>query len=130
MDREKEYKEWFYIAGEDLESAVFLQNKIPTPLEITCFLCQQSAEKYLKGYLVYHSTVFEKNHNLIVLNKKCMKIEKDFKQITNECVSLNPYSVEVRYPYHMDLTEYDMKQAITHAQKIKDFILTKVGEIG
>jgi HEPN domain-containing protein len=26
----------------------------PTPVEVICYHCQQSAEKYLKGYIVLH----------------------------------------------------------------------------
>jgi HEPN domain-containing protein len=43
--------EWFAFADNDLKSAKFLLRMHPTPLEIICYLCQQSAEKYLKGFI-------------------------------------------------------------------------------
>ncbi|WP_282433370.1 HEPN domain-containing protein [Desulfosporosinus sp. FKA] len=38
-------------AETGLQSALFLLNMHPAPLEIICYHCQQSAEKYLKGYI-------------------------------------------------------------------------------
>lgn len=37
-------KEWFMFANNDLNSAEFLLNMKPLPLEIICYHCQQSAE--------------------------------------------------------------------------------------
>jgi len=37
----------------DLNTAEYLKNMKPLPIEIICYHCQQSAEKYLKGYLVF-----------------------------------------------------------------------------
>ena len=52
---ERDYMaEWFQYASIDMASAEHLANTMrPQPLEIICFLCQQSAEKNLKGYLLY-----------------------------------------------------------------------------
>ena len=43
--------EWFKMARIDFESANFLLNMKPAPLEIICYHCQQCAEKSLKGLL-------------------------------------------------------------------------------
>lgn len=40
-------KEWFEFAKRDLEAAKFLMDMYPKPLEIICYHCEQSAEKYL-----------------------------------------------------------------------------------
>jgi HEPN domain-containing protein len=45
----KEAQEWQRLAAMDLNTAEYLQNMSPLPLEIICYHCQQSAEKYLKG---------------------------------------------------------------------------------
>ena len=39
------YSEWFEFAKRDLESAKFLINMHPVPIEIICYHCEQSAEK-------------------------------------------------------------------------------------
>ncbi len=44
--------EWFAFADNDLKSAKFLLRMHPTPLEIICYLCQQSAEIF-KGLLLW-----------------------------------------------------------------------------
>lgn len=46
MDNNKIYTEWFEFAKRDLESAKFLMNMHPRPIEIICYYhCEQSAEK-------------------------------------------------------------------------------------
>ncbi len=62
MDKKEAAKEWFKIAESDLSSAVFLQKMRPTPVEIICYHCQQSAEKYLKGFLSLKEEI-QKTHD-------------------------------------------------------------------
>lgn len=52
MDNKTGAQEWFDLAVMDMRSAEYLTNMKPVPIEIICYHCQQSAEKYLKGYLV------------------------------------------------------------------------------
>jgi HEPN domain-containing protein len=49
MDYKTVSEEWFQYADSDFEAAKFLQSMRPVPLEIICYHCQQSGEKYLKG---------------------------------------------------------------------------------
>ena len=58
MDKDDIAKEWFKIAETDLESAEYLQKMVPVPIEIICYHCQQSAEKYFKGYLILKGNDF------------------------------------------------------------------------
>jgi HEPN domain-containing protein len=44
--------EWLTYAETDLNSAEFLLNLKPLPVEVICYHCQQSAEKCLKGNLL------------------------------------------------------------------------------
>ena len=57
-------REWFKIAETDLSSAEFLQSMTPVPFEIICYHCQQSVEKYLKGYLALKGEEIKKTHDL------------------------------------------------------------------
>ncbi|MBK1810776.1 HEPN domain-containing protein [Clostridium sp. YIM B02505] len=117
MDNDKIYEEWFVYAKRDLESAKFLINMYPKPIEIICYHCEQSAEKYLKGYLIRNGNKIERTHDLVVLNNKCKVIDKSFAAIEDECIELVPYGVQVRYPYQLDVTEDDMTSAIECAEK-------------
>lgn len=103
MDNNKIYTEWFEFAKRDLESAKFLMNMHPRPIEIICYHCEQSAEKYLKGYLIKAGNKIERTHDLVLLNNKCKAIDKSFEIIEDECIELVPYGVQVRYPYQLDV---------------------------
>ncbi|NOZ61666.1 MAG: HEPN domain-containing protein [Calditrichaeota bacterium] len=126
MDNRALAKEWFDIAAVDLSSAKYLQNMHPVPIEIICYHCQQSSEKYLKGFLALKGHEIIKTHDLILLNNLCCKHDADFERIEEECLRLTDYGVNIRYPYLMDLNMDDMKLAIKDANKIQNFILEKV----
>ena len=122
MDNRTISKEWFDIADKDLSSAKYLQNMHPIPIEIICYHCQQSAEKFLKGYLAEKSHKTIKTHDLILLNNLCKKFNDEFKLVEEECLRLTDYGVNIRYPYPLDLNIDDMKLAIKDAEKIGDFV--------
>lgn len=126
MDNDKIYEEWFEFAKRDLESAKFLINMYPKSIEIICYHCEQSAEKYLKGYLIKNGNKIERTHDLVLLNNKCKNIDGSFHIIEDECIELLPYGIQVRYPYQLDIIEEDMINAIDCAEKIKKFIKGKI----
>jgi hypothetical protein len=86
-------------------SANFLQDMHPIPVEIICYHCQQSAEKYLKGYLAFKEEEILKTQDLLALNSLCQKYDKKFLSINEECLRLTDYGVNIRYPYPMDLNK-------------------------
>lgn len=122
MNNKEVANEWFEFAKRDLESARFLMNMHPMPIEIICYHCQQSAEKYLKGYAALNGSSIAKTHDLVILNKICKNYNKDFITIDDECVELVVYGVQVRYPYELEVNEQDMKFAIECADKIEKFL--------
>ncbi|MGL6101310.1 MAG: HEPN domain-containing protein [Fusobacteriaceae bacterium] len=123
MDEKDIALEWFKFANEDLSSAEFLLNKVPTPLEIICYHCQQSAEKYLKGFLLLNGEKLQRTHDLIFLNNICKKYSSEFENIEDDCLELIDYGVEVRYPMNIQLNDYDVKTALKSAEKIKQLIM-------
>lgn len=125
MDNSQLAQEWFDIAEIDLSSANHLLTMHPRPIEIICYHCQQSSEKYLKGFLVLNNHEVIKTHDLIILNKLCRDYDVEFKHIEDECLRLTDYSVNVRYPYPFDLNEEDMNLALKDAEKVKEFVLQK-----
>lgn len=128
MDNKEIAREWFELADYDLKSAVFLLNMKPKPLEIIAYHCQQSAEKYLKGFLAFHGGEIKKTHDLVSLNQQCQKYDSSFRDIMEECINLTDYGVQVRYPFHIDIEEQDVKSAIKDTEKIKAFVLVKVND--
>ncbi len=125
MDNTDIAKEWFKIAEADFSSAEFLQNMQPIPIEIICYHCQQSAEKYLKGFLALKGEEIKRTHDLVLLIKECQKYDENFETIEEDGFMLTDYGVNVRYPFPMDINESDMKIAVKNAYKIKDFVLAK-----
>lgn len=126
MDKHNIVNEWLSIADMDMASANFLQDMHPTPVEIICYHCQQSAEKYFKGYLAFKEKEVLKTHDLLVLNNLCQKYDKEFLSINEKCLRLTDYGVNIRYPYPMDLNKSDMEIALNDSRKIKIFILSKI----
>lgn len=113
----------------DLASAEHLLNMHPTPVEVICYHCQQSAEKYLKGYLVLRGKNPPKTHDLDELCKLCSETHDDFGRIADLCSDLTAYGVQTRYPAGPTLEERDMSQALGGAQEIRDFILSLAPEL-
>lgn len=111
--------EWFNFAENDLKSAKFLLQMKPQPLEIICYHCQQSAEKYLKGYIAFKGGELIKTHDLTLLNKVCIEYDGDFQVIMDDTIELIDYGVHVRYPFHLELEEDDARKAIESAEKFK-----------
>jgi len=124
MDRTEELRQWFTIAEEDLGIAKHLAAMYrPTPIERICNLCQQSAEKDLKGYLFFNEVEFPKTHNLIDLLDMCAQIQSDFENFVRKCQFLTNFAVLPRYPNELQITEEDAKNAIRFAEEIKEFVL-------
>jgi HEPN domain-containing protein len=109
----------------DLSSAAYLKNMEPVPVEIIYYHCQQSAEKFLKGYLAFQGDAIRKTHDLVLLNKLCQVHEGEFKQIEDECLNLTGFGVQLRYPFPIEIDEADVALALKNALHIKDFVFLK-----
>ncbi|WP_366922090.1 HEPN domain-containing protein [Metallumcola ferriviriculae] len=123
MDNVTQAQEWQRFAAMDLDSAEYLLKMRPVPIEIVCYHCQQSAEKYLKGNLILCGKNPPKIHDLDELCKLCTKLSDTFKNIADHCSDLTAYGVHSRYPTELMLEEQDMQQALQGAKAIQDFIL-------
>ena len=124
MDRQEELRQWFAIAEEDLGVAKHLATMYrPTPLERICNLCQQSAEKDLKGYLFLNRVEFQKTHDLRILLTMCTNLNPDFAQFRKQMIYLNNFAVMPKYPNDLQITKNDAKTAIRFAEEIKDFVV-------
>ena len=119
-------EEWFKIAEADLASANYLQNMKPVPVEIICYHCQQSAEKFLKGYLAFLGMEIIKTHDLVHLNKCVLEHDEEFRAFENDCQMISDYAVTARYPFPVDIDKSDMSLALQGASRIKQFVLSKV----
>ena len=103
-------------------------NMRPTPLEIICYHCRQSAEKALKAFLIHSKIKPEKTHDLESLRNECIKINESFVELEDECLRLNRYSSQPRYPMTIELTETDTNLALKYCKKISGFVKGKITE--
>jgi HEPN domain-containing protein len=114
--------EWFRFGDMDLDAAEPLQSHRPQHLEIICFHCQQSAEKYLKGYLIFSGLEQPPRiHDLRKLRQLCLEYDEQFDLIADACEALTIYGVQPRYPDEIYIDEPIMKKALAYAQQIKAF---------
>jgi HEPN domain-containing protein len=127
MDKDKELKQWFSKADDDLTSAEYLATMHhPRPEGIICFHCQQSAEKYLKGFLFQNNIGFPNIHDLIRILELCEAVNPQFSIILPKCNTLNRYSVVPRYPDELEIIPEDTNNAIRYAKDIRDFVATNL----
>ena len=121
----QEHEGWLKIADED-----FLLAKLAIKNELfssVAYHCQQAAEKYLKGYLVFNKKKVIKTHDLTKLVVLCNYIDNDFSKLYVSSEKLNPFSTKFRYPTEFDIPDLETaKAAISNAKKIMNFVLKKI----
>ena len=114
--------EWFRFADTDLNVANHMLSMHPQPLEAICYHCQQSAEKYLKGYLIFRGILNPpKIHNLDTLCDMCEPYDTRFEELQKFCETLTIYGVQPRYPHELFIEESDMQKALEYAHQIQNF---------
>jgi HEPN domain-containing protein len=122
--------EWTYLSQRDYEAALILAKQFRPPIEVVCYLCQQSAEKILKAYIAANSETPPKTHDLTILLDRNKQHFSDFDKYARSCTTLTMYASDTRYPPRMSLTESDMNQAIKDAGEILEFTKSKLKELG
>ena len=124
MGKNEILQQWLNKGKEELMSAEYLSTmRHPTPDETICYLCQQSAEKYLKGFIFSHDIEPEKTHDLKDLLEVCKIYNKEFSTLDSGAYILTRYAVLPRYPNELGVTEEDMKNAIAYAKSVQEFVL-------
>ena len=59
---------------------------------------KESVEKYLKACLVFYDDPTERTHIITQLIDKCVENSNDFSIISDICMELDNYGLELRYP--------------------------------
>ena len=117
----EEVQEWLEIADRDFDSALILNEATRRHYEVIFYLCAQSVEKYLKGYLVFNDIVPEKTHDLVKLNIMCAKINTDFQDIYDICKFLTTFATDIRYPNKYEVTDGDVVPCHRRSRKNQKF---------
>lgn len=113
-------KQWIDIAEEDLALAKRgLSVSSGISYRIICFHSQQSAEKYLKAYLIFHEVEFPYTHNITTLPYLCSNIDKFAEQLRSAEV-LTAYATAMRYPgEYRKLKKTDAQKSVKLAEKVR-----------
>jgi HEPN domain-containing protein len=116
-------EEWLRLSNMDLITAhrIFELHR-PMPHEIICFHAQQSAEKIIKGFLVFKNVMPPKTHDLTKLTKMCIEFDDGFNMFRQEADTLTQYGVLPRYPAGLELEEADSEKALKYADKIMEYV--------
>lgn len=125
----KEVKNWLLKAMNDYKTAEKLLNQPEDEIitDTLCFHCQQTVEKCLKAFLVFHNVEFEKVHSLEYLTKLCTNVDPEFENLYGVVKMLGDYAIEIRYPDEFYIpTVEEAKESFEKATIVKDFILKKL----
>ena len=116
-------RNWFKKARRDLLSAKRLARGREPYLDTAIYHCQQTVEKALKGWLVYHDQSFEKTHDLRLLVTMASEVEPRFVEWFEIAEQVSPYATAYRYPGQiLEPTEEEFQQVLKAAGRFYDFI--------
>ena len=118
---------WFKVADEDLLAAEHELRYEDAVLRTICFHSQQSVEKYLKGFLIYHNIEYPFTHNITLLISKIKEFELAIEFSDLSADLLTAYAVEARYPDpDIIISQERAKQAFLIALEVKNRIMQKL----
>ena len=114
------------MAQKDLRSAKILFDN-DADNEIVCFHCQQTLEKYLKGYIIAMTGELQEGHNLLKLCKKAMFHDNKFNEFLKDMAFVNVFYIETRYPALDPLIV--SKEDTEECFRIVNEVLAKINEL-
>ena len=89
---------WLMKSRRDLLSAKRLARGADPYFDTAIYHCQQSVEKAVKGWLVFHDRSFEKTHDLRLLVTQASEVDGKFSNWLDVAVQVSPYATAYRYP--------------------------------
>lgn len=116
-------REWIRRAENDYRTARHLLESGEDYAYGVTFHAQQTAEKYIKAFLVWHQIEFKKTLDIALLIELAASLVPEFKKILAGAVELTPYGVEYRYPGdYPDVTVADAEKSFQLAMSVRDEI--------
>ena len=120
--------EWLNKADEDFEFAKVNFEEGRNFYPQICFHFQQSAEKYLKAFIVAKELEFKKIHDLSMLLKQCQSAAPLLAVLREDCEFLAAFYMESRYPVHWptNFSRDEAAKALQAALHIRTIIKTQI----
>ena len=120
--------QWTAKAEQDFEAAVHLLEDGGRFQDIVGFLSQQSAEKYLKAFLILRGIVFPKTHDIHKLLQLVATADAEMAAALADADLLTPFGVEVRYPGDRpEMLPGGASASIEIARRVGDAVMASVG---
>ncbi|MDP6040931.1 MAG: HEPN domain-containing protein [Candidatus Latescibacteria bacterium] len=122
-------RDWLRLAQKNLQVSQSTVSADYAPYHTVCFLCQGSAERYLKTFLIHQGWELKKTHDLNELLLFCVDFDPEFETLREDCEILNEYITSSRYPGDVPSDDFDESQgreAIESAEQIQDFVLSRI----
>ena len=91
-------REWLHYSQDDIAVAEREMRAEMPVYHVVCFLCQNAAEKALKGYLIAHGWTLEKTHDILKLLEYCADYDDELGDMVAYGALLNAYITAGRYP--------------------------------
>ncbi|MBI5060314.1 HEPN domain-containing protein [candidate division KSB1 bacterium] len=112
-------REWIEQADRDLSMAIRESRVRRAPnLRQACFLCHESAEKFLKACLIEAGIAFPRTHDLTLLLDLLIPHNPMAESWREQLLVLSAFSVNVRYPEGRVLPS-DIRIAIRAAKFVR-----------
>jgi HEPN domain-containing protein len=121
---------WFQKAENDLLNVENNLRAARHASHTVCFHCQQTAEKYLKGFLAWHQVPFAKTHDLPTLLQQVKQItQEEAGSLSADIFLLDRYSVSIRYPqeYEEEPDEEEVRRAVEAAYTVRAWVRSRLG---
>jgi HEPN domain-containing protein len=126
MNVSPEVLDWTRKAEADLSAAYRLAAGEPPLPDQMGFFCQQSAEKYLKAFLLANGEVPPRTHDVDVLVELCTVLDPNFGQLEDVVAGLTEFAVIFRYPEEWS-DEAWAADAMEKAEQVRDLVRRKLG---
>lgn len=124
MSNKKVALEWMSKALENLNSAKYLLNKYPVPIDIIAYHIQQAVELALKAILILENKKVLKTHNLILLYEK-IKNPNLLNDYLDTLDDITPFAIEIRYPNSLEISKNEIIYYLEQASQIINVIREK-----
>ena len=127
MVNQKVVQEWIEKAESDFKFAEYSLENTEYFTHV-CFHFQQSAEKYIKAFIVSKELPLEKIHNLMDLLVICKNGGYSFDRLADAASLLDSCYIDTRYPVHWpsNYSKAKATQAFEAAKQIRDTVLASL----
>lgn len=93
------FEDWFTKAENDLRAGQgILYYYEEPPTDTICYHAHQTAEKSLKGFLIFKTASIPWVHDLVELLNLCIDIDPYLIKLKDDIEILNKYYIESKYP--------------------------------